>query len=78
MYRVLGEVSLETGAAEQAVLDMKACLELQEVCLESDSRYIAETHYQLGTAYLLGKCYEKAVEALLRSKSVRENPASSL
>lgn len=70
MYRVLGEVSLETGAYEQAIQDMNSCLEIQVACMEADSRFIAETHYQLGNAHLLNKSYKTAVEELRKAKSV--------
>ena len=70
MYKTLGEVSLETGAYEQAIQDMKSCLEIQVACMEDDSRFIAETHYQLGNAHLLNKGYTTAVEELRKAKSV--------
>lgn len=72
VYRTLGEVSLETGASDQAVLDMNSCLTLQRKCLEEDSRLIAETHYQLGNAYLLNKDYKLAVEQFRNAKSVSD------
>lgn len=63
-------MSLETGSSEQAILDMSACLALQQQCLEADSRYIAETHYQLGNAYLLNKDYKLAVVQFKLAKKV--------
>lgn len=49
---------------------MKSCLEIQLACLEADSRFIAETHYQLGNAHLLNKGYTTAVTELRTAKSV--------
>jgi len=78
VYKTLGEVSLETGAYEQAVQDMKSCLEIQLACLEADSRFIAETHYQLGNAHLLNKGYTTAVTELRTAKSVIETRIGNL
>lgn len=67
---MLGEVSLETGAYDQAIQDISSCLDIQMASMDGDSRYIAETHYQLGTAHLLNKSYKVAVEQLRKAKSV--------
>merc|ERR1711973_1029872 len=46
----LGEVSLENANFEQAREDLSACLSKRMKSMPSDSRSIAETHYQLGVA----------------------------
>lgn len=70
VYRVLGEVSLETGAYEQAVQDISSCLQVQSECVEPDSRLLAETHFQLSNAHLLNCNYTTAIEQLRKAKSV--------
>merc|ERR1712130_547469 len=47
---LLGEVSLENSNFKQAVEDLTDCLAKRIKALPSDSRLIAETHYQLGVA----------------------------
>merc|ERR1719431_2360163 len=49
-YLHLGEVSLENENYVQAVEDLTVCLTRRQASLPSDSRSIAETHYQLGVA----------------------------
>ena len=46
-FIILGEVSIENENWTQAVEDLQACL-VKRKELSSDSRLIAETHYQLG------------------------------
>merc|ERR1712112_292446 len=48
--KVLGEIGLENGNYKQAVEDLTMCLEKRKEILPSDSRSIAETHYELGIA----------------------------
>merc|ERR1712112_337175 len=48
--KVLGEISLENENYKQAVEDLTMCLEKRKEILPSDSRSIAETHYELGIA----------------------------
>uniref|UniRef100_A0A8C5HVN7 Histone-binding protein N1/N2-like n=1 Tax=Gouania willdenowi TaxID=441366 RepID=A0A8C5HVN7_GOUWI len=66
----LGEVSVESGNYTQALQDFQECLKLQTKHLDSDSRQLAETHYQLGVTYGLDLQYSLAVEALNSSISV--------
>ncbi|KAM6918267.1 histone-binding protein N1/N2-like [Xenentodon cancila] len=66
----LGEVSAESGNYAQALEDFQECLKLQVAHLDSDSRLLAETHYQLGVTYSLDLQYSKTIEALKNSISV--------
>ncbi|XP_028283496.1 histone-binding protein N1/N2-like isoform X2 [Parambassis ranga] len=66
----LGEVSAESGNYTQALDDFQECLKLQLKHLDSDSRLLAETHYQLGVTYSLNLQYSKAIEALSSSITV--------
>ncbi|AWP04434.1 putative histone-binding protein N1/N2-like [Scophthalmus maximus] len=60
----LGEVSAESGNYTQALEDFQECLKLQVKHLDSDSRLLAETHYQLGLTYSLDLQYRQAVDEL--------------
>ncbi|XP_034469363.1 histone-binding protein N1/N2-like isoform X1 [Hippoglossus hippoglossus] len=66
----LGEVSAESGNYSQALEDFQECLKLQVKHLDSDSRLLAETHYQLGLTYSLNLQYRLAVDQLNSSISV--------
>ncbi|CAL9688959.1 unnamed protein product [Knipowitschia caucasica] len=66
----LGEVAAESGNYTQAIEDFKECLTLQLKHLESDSRLLAETHYQLGLTYNLNSQYKESIEELGSSLSV--------
>ncbi|XP_034039712.1 histone-binding protein N1/N2-like isoform X2 [Thalassophryne amazonica] len=66
----LGEVSAESGNYTQALEDFQECLKLQLKYLDSDSRLLAETHYQLGLTYSLNCQSSQAVEELNASISV--------
>ncbi|KAF7660741.1 hypothetical protein LDENG_00276630 [Lucifuga dentata] len=66
----LGEVSAESGNYTQALEDFLECLKLQLKHLDSDSRLLAETRYQLGLTYSLTCQYGQAVEELNSSISV--------
>merc|ERR1712181_183823 len=61
---VLGEVSLENENYPQAVEDLELCLARRVASLPSDSRCIAETHYQLGIAQGFDMKREKEVTEL--------------
>lgn len=60
----LGEVSLENENYSQAVLDLSACLAVQQETLPKDSRCIAETHYQLAVALGYQCSFEEAEQSL--------------
>lgn len=53
--------------------DIQECLKLQVKLLDTDSRLLAETHYQLGVTYSLNFQYSQAIEELKRSISVIKN-----
>lgn len=58
------------GNYTQALEDFQECLKLQVTHLDSDSRLLAETHYQLGLTYSLNLQYSQAIEELKSSISV--------
>merc|ERR1719154_145690 len=66
----LGEVSMENENYAQAVEDIAACLAKRIKALPSDSRSIAETHYQLGVAQAHSGDYSKAEASLQAAVSV--------
>merc|ERR1712126_503586 len=71
---LLGEVSLENSNFKQAVEDLTLCLEKRIKALPSDSRSIAETHYQLGVVQAHSADYvnaEKSLEAAVSVLNVR-------
>jgi len=67
---LLSEVSVESGNYQQAVEDLKVCLERQKALLPSDSRNIAETLYHLGVALGFHKNYDEAFMSLDAAISV--------
>ena len=64
---------MEAGSYEKAIQDITSCLQTQTQCMDADNRFIAETHYQLGNAYLFNRDYTQAVEHLRKAKSVSAN-----
>lgn len=59
-----------SGNYAQALEDFQECLKLQLKHLDSDSRLLAETHYQLGLAHSLNIQYSEAIAELNCSISV--------
>lgn len=59
-----------SGNYSQALEDFQECLKLQLKHLDSDSRLLAETHYQLGLTYSLNLQYSPAIKELNSSISV--------
>ncbi|CAB4057992.1 NASP [Lepeophtheirus salmonis] len=78
VYQLLGEVSIENENYEQAVEDLNSCLRRREELLPSDSRSIAETHYQLGVALGFNLRFDDAVKALESSISVLNSRVQKL
>merc|ERR1712059_176960 len=74
----LGEVSLETENYDQAVEDLSQCLTKRQASLPSDSRSIAETHYQLGVAKGFGGKIEEAETSLNNAVTVLETRVVNL
>merc|ERR1712183_1262988 len=80
----LGEVSIENENYQQAVEDIKLCLQKQEK-MPKDARIAAETHYQLGLAQSFIHQFDESVEshktaiAILkeRSKNLKAKEAST-
>lgn len=62
-----------SGNYPQALEDFQECLKLQVKHLDSDSRLLAETRYQLGVTYSLNTQYSEAIESLKSSISIIKN-----
>merc|ERR1712210_36872 len=77
-YMVLSEVSLENENYPQAVEDLELCLARRVASLPSDSRCIAETHYQLGIAQGFDMKWEEAVVSLEAAIKVLETRVANL
>merc|ERR1712126_679014 len=60
----LGEISLENENFQQAVEVLTSCLAKRKEVLPSDSRSIAETHYQLGIALVYSDKYDDAESSM--------------
>merc|ERR1712034_223006 len=74
----LGEVSLENENYDQAVEDLNQCLTKRQSSLPSDSRSIAETHYQLGVAKASSGRMEEAETSLNNAVTVLETRVVNL
>ena len=82
---ILGEISLEREDYSQAIEDFTLCLEKRKETLPADSRFIAETYYELGLAQgSLGKFTEaedslnSAIAVLqARTKNVKNMDSSN-
>merc|ERR1712059_16325 len=74
----LGEVSLESENYDQAVEDLNQCLTKRQGSLPSDSRSIAETHYQLGVAKASSGKMEEAETSLNNAVTVLETRVVNL
>ncbi|XP_059173547.1 histone-binding protein N1/N2-like [Physella acuta] len=74
----LGEVSMETEQHATAAEDLQSALKIQQKLLPADDRLIAETHYQLGLAYGLGKEFQLSIEQYKLAISVIEAKIASL
>jgi len=70
VYLHLGEISLENENFEQAVEDLTACLNKRKELLPSDSRSIAETHYQLGIAQAYSGNFDAGESCMVAAVSV--------
>ncbi|KAK3794632.1 hypothetical protein RRG08_003778 [Elysia crispata] len=74
----LGEVSMETEQHSTAAEDLESALKIQQKYLVPEDRVIAETHYQLGLAYGLGKEFELSIQHYQQAISVIEAKIASL
>jgi len=77
-YLHLGEVSLENENYVQAVEDLTVCLTRRQASLPSDSRSIAETHYQLGVAQAYSGKFDEAEASLESAMSVLKTRIENL
>jgi len=74
----LGEVSLENENYDQAVEDLEQCLTKRQASLPSNSRSIAETHYQLGVAKAFSGKMEEAETSLNSAVTVLQTRVVNL
>merc|ERR1712000_34784 len=77
-YLHLGEVSLENENYVQAVEDLSLCLSKRQASLPSDSRSIAETHYQLGVSLAFSGKFDEAETSLESAISVLKQRIQNL
>ncbi|BFZ00112.1 hypothetical protein BsWGS_03151 [Bradybaena similaris] len=77
-YIKLGELSMETEQHATAAEDLEQALKIQQKFLSVDDRLIAETHYQLGLAYGLGKEFELSIKHYTQAIEVIEAKIASL
>lgn len=71
-YRLLGEVAMEGSNHESALIDFKACLNLQEKMTPRDHRAIAEIHYQLGLAHAMANNFDISIEQFNQASALLE------
>uniref|UniRef100_A0A1B6IXI9 Tetratricopeptide SHNi-TPR domain-containing protein n=1 Tax=Homalodisca liturata TaxID=320908 RepID=A0A1B6IXI9_9HEMI len=71
-YLYLGEVALESENYNNAIEDMKRCVEIQKQILPPDHRDIAETYFQLGVACSLCNEFDEAIMNFQTSSDVLE------
>lgn len=66
----LAEVAIESENYNSAIEDLLACLEIQNSSFPSDSRSLAETHYQLGVAYTFTADFQNSVNSFEAAASI--------
>ncbi|CAL1674044.1 unnamed protein product [Lasius platythorax] len=71
-YRLLGEVAMEGGNHESALIDFKACLNLLEKITPRDHRAIAEIHYQLGLTHAMANNFDASIEQFNQASALLE------
>lgn len=71
-YRLLGEVAMEGGNHETALIDLQGCLNLLEKITPRDHRAIAEIHYQLGLAYAMANEFDASIEQFKQASALLE------
>lgn len=71
-YRLLGEVAMEGGNHESALIDFKACLNLLEKMTPRDHRAIAEIHYQLGLTHAMANNFDVSIEQFNQASALLE------
>jgi nuclear autoantigenic sperm protein len=78
IYMLLGEISLENENYLQAVEDLSSCLATCIANESEDSRYLAETYYQLGVAQSFDMKWDEAVVNLEAAIKVLEKRSMNL
>lgn len=71
-YRLLGEVAMEGGNHETALIDLKGCLNLLQKITPPDHRAIAEIHYQLGLAHAMANDFDASIEQFKQASVLLE------
>ncbi|XP_066587943.1 protein HGV2 [Prorops nasuta] len=61
-YRLLGEVAMEAGNHQGALIDLSKSLDILEKMDPPNPRAIAEMHFQLGIAYSMGDEFDSSIE----------------
>lgn len=71
-YRLLGDVAMEGGNYETALIDFRGCLDLLHKITPPDHRAIAEIHYQLGLAYAMANNFDASIEQFKQASALLE------
>ncbi|XP_014486600.1 PREDICTED: nuclear autoantigenic sperm protein [Dinoponera quadriceps] len=71
-YRLLGEVAMEGGNHETALIDLQGCLDLLQKITPPDHRAIAEIHYQLGLAHAMANDFDASIEQFKQASALLE------
>ncbi|EFN77098.1 nuclear autoantigenic sperm protein isoform X2 [Harpegnathos saltator] len=71
-YRLLGEVAMEGGNHETALIDLQGCLDLLQKITPRDHRAIAEIHYQLGLAHAMANDFDASIEQFKQASALLE------
>ncbi|XP_032678794.1 histone-binding protein N1/N2 isoform X2 [Odontomachus brunneus] len=71
-YRLLGEVAMEGGNHETALVDLQGCLNLLQKITPPDHRAIAEIHYQLGLAHAMANDFDASIEQFRQASALLE------
>lgn len=71
-YRLLGEVAMEGGNHETALIDLQGCLNLLQKITPPDHRAIAEIHYQLGLAHAMANDFDASIEQFRQASALLE------
>uniref|UniRef100_A0A1B6MEU3 Tetratricopeptide SHNi-TPR domain-containing protein n=1 Tax=Graphocephala atropunctata TaxID=36148 RepID=A0A1B6MEU3_9HEMI len=77
-YLYLGEVALESENYNNAIEDMKKCVDIQGKILPPYHRDIAETHFQLGVAHSLCNEFDEAITNFKISSDILETRIGKL
>lgn len=71
-HMLLGEVAMEGGNHQGALMDLQSCLDLLEKIEPCEPRAIAEIHYQLGLAHSLANDFDASIEQFKEATTLLE------